>query len=107
MASALANCPGFPLPGPGSLASLSEQKLSATLEAMRFQRQLSDWLARDPRARKWMSACLSCGRVGMRADAPPRFFSRYWLEQVGLLHLAEDGRCKQCEEAADRSDVPV
>jgi hypothetical protein len=95
------------MPGPASPASLSELKRTATLEAMRFERQLSDWLARDPRARKWMSACLSCGRVGMRADAPPRFFSRYWLEQLGLLHLADGGRCKQCAQAAARSDVPV
>jgi hypothetical protein len=66
---------------------------------MRFERQLPDWLARDSRARKWMSACPSCGRVGFQPDAPQEAFSRYWLERLGPLALADDGRCVECSPA--------
>jgi hypothetical protein len=54
-----------------------------------------------------MSACLSCGRVGFRADAPPVFFGRYWLERLGPLQLADDGRCQECERVTSGSDLPT
>jgi hypothetical protein len=93
-------------PWPGFVVSLNDGKRNATLARMRFERQLSDWIARDPRARKWMSTCLSCGRVGLRADAPPEFFNRYWWKRLGPLNLADDGRCEKCVRVTSRSGTP-
>jgi hypothetical protein len=53
-----------------------------------------------------MSACPSCGRVGLRTDAPPEFFGRYWLERLGPLQLADDGRCEECVRVTSDSDSP-
>ena len=69
---------------------------------MREKRELSDWIARDPRARKWMVSCMTCGRVGFEADSPEEFFNRYWLERLGPLRISDDGRCQECVRAADR-----
>jgi hypothetical protein len=74
---------------------------SGHLHAMKsgLSRHWADYpeaLDRDPGNRKWMVRCAGCGRPGLRADAPERFWNRLNLEKLGRLRLDERGLCEQC-----------
>jgi hypothetical protein len=60
-----------------------------------------DWLDRDPGSRKWMVACAACGRIGLRADTPDRFWNRLNLEKLGRVRLDESGLCEECQRALE------
>jgi len=58
-------------------------------------------LARDPGSRKWMVRRLGCGRAGLRADTPERFWNRPLLEMLGRLRVDDRGLCEVCQYAED------
>lgn len=62
-------------------------------------------LERDPGSRKWMVRCLGCGRPGLRAETPPRFWNRPNLEMLGRLPVDDRGLCDQCRYAEETSGV--
>jgi hypothetical protein len=62
------------------------------------------WLDRDPGSRRWMAACLGCGRVALRAETPDRFWNRPWLELLGRIRLDDSGLCESCHLAFDSRD---
>jgi hypothetical protein len=56
-----------------------------------------------------MVACVACGRIGLRADTPERFWNRPNLEKLGRVRLDQSGLCQECREAQARtswSDLP-
>jgi hypothetical protein len=67
-----------------------------------------EWMAlefaHDQRSQKWLVTCVTCGRVGLRANAPEKFWNWQRLEQIGRMELDGAGRCLSCSAAAaDRS----
>jgi hypothetical protein len=58
-------------------------------------------LERDPASRRWMVACIGCGRAGLRADAPAPFWNRHWLERLGRIRLDDIGLCEMCHGSLD------
>jgi hypothetical protein len=71
-------------------------------------RQWADFagrLDRDPASRRWMVVCVGCGRAGLRADAPARFWNRPWLEQLGRMRLDDIGLCETCRDSLDASSI--
>src|SRR6476620_1201990 len=81
-----------------SAPSLRRRPASTKLPSMkkgltRHWAEFSERLYRDPASRKWMVVCLGCGRAGLRADTPGRFWNRPWLERLGRIRLDEMGLC--------------
>ena len=67
--------------------------------------EFSERLYRDPASRKWMVVCLGCGRAGLRADTPGRFWNRPWLERLGRIRLDEMGLCEMCSDSLDAAST--
>lgn len=68
---------------------------------MKNQAHDPEWHLSDPRTRKWMLRCSSCGRVGYRADAPEKFFGRaHLIRYFSPITLDEAGTCDECAETA-------
>lgn len=65
-----------------------------------------EWYLSDPRMRKWMARCGSCGTPGFRADAPSEFFgSKQYAEAFDAPRLDTTGTCPVCRGVQDDPQI--
>lgn len=70
---------------------------------MRSETRTLEWFLNDPRCRKWIIQCSSCGAYGRKHGAPPTVPKYRFEEMFPVMNLDEEsGQCEQCREADGR-----
>jgi hypothetical protein len=69
------------------------------MNGVKERRNFERWFSDQPFVARWVRQCMACGRRGIAADAPEKFFNRYWAQRLGTLGLDEAGLCETCATA--------